>query len=86
LTSEITTKVRASDDPQVILQTAVSELRRVLQASRAQALVVSPAQLAQPEEQDSGRHSPSALDKSSTEPTSEHSQSPQPPSGASANG
>jgi K+-sensing histidine kinase KdpD len=39
LTSEIITKVRASNDPQVILQTAVGELRRALQASRAQALV-----------------------------------------------
>lgn len=36
LTSEITAKVRASNEPQVILSTAVSELRRALQASRAQ--------------------------------------------------
>ena len=39
LTGEIVSKVRSSNDPQVILQTAVSELRRALQASRAQAIV-----------------------------------------------
>jgi len=39
LTGEITARVRASNDPQVILQTAVKELRRALQADRAQLLV-----------------------------------------------
>lgn len=39
LTSEITAKVRASNDPQVILQTAASELRRALQAQRTQVLL-----------------------------------------------
>lgn len=39
LTSEITAKVRASNNPQVILQTAVSELRRALQAKQAQVMV-----------------------------------------------
>ena len=41
LTGEITAKVRSSNDPQVILQTAVLELRRALQASRAQVLLQS---------------------------------------------
>jgi GAF domain-containing protein len=36
LVTEITTKIRASNDPQFMLQTAVSELRQVLQAKRAQ--------------------------------------------------
>jgi GAF domain-containing protein len=36
LASAITAKVRASNDPQVILQTAVRELREALQAQRAQ--------------------------------------------------
>ncbi|MEW5872419.1 MAG: GAF domain-containing protein [Chloroflexota bacterium] len=49
LTAEITAKVRSSDDPQVILQTAVSELRRALQASRAQALIVETKPVAPPE-------------------------------------
>jgi GAF domain-containing protein len=35
LTGEITAKLRASNDPQVILQTAVNELRQALQASQA---------------------------------------------------
>jgi len=39
LTGEITARVRSSDDPQIILQTAVRELRRALQASRAQVLL-----------------------------------------------
>ena len=39
LTGEIIAKVRSSNDPQVILQTAVRELRRALQADRAQLLV-----------------------------------------------
>ncbi len=41
LVAEITTKVRASNDPQVILQTAVSELRQALGAHRAQVLLES---------------------------------------------
>jgi len=39
MTGEIISKVRSSNDPQVILQTAVSELRRALQASRAQVMI-----------------------------------------------
>ena len=39
LASEITAKVRASNDPQIILQTAIKELRQVLQAPKAQILV-----------------------------------------------
>jgi GAF domain-containing protein len=42
LTSEITARMRSSDDPQLILQTAIQELRRALQASRAQVLLYSP--------------------------------------------
>jgi GAF domain-containing protein len=41
LTGEITAKLRASNDPQMILKTAVSELRRALQADRAQLLLQS---------------------------------------------
>jgi len=41
LTGEITARVRASNDPQIILQTAVSELRRALKADHAQLLVRS---------------------------------------------
>lgn len=41
LTSEITSKVRMTNDPQTILQTAVSELRRALQASRAEVQVTT---------------------------------------------
>jgi GAF domain-containing protein len=41
LAGEITAKVRASNDPQTILQTAVRELRQVLQANRVQVLVQS---------------------------------------------
>ncbi len=39
LTSEITARIRASNDPRVILQTAAHELRRALHASQAQLLV-----------------------------------------------
>jgi GAF domain-containing protein len=39
LTSEIVTKMRASNDPQTIIQTAVLELRKALQVDRAQLLV-----------------------------------------------
>ena len=39
LTGEIAAKVRASNDPQTIMQTAVRELRRALRADQAQVLV-----------------------------------------------
>ncbi len=39
LASEITTKVRASNDPQTILQTAVLELHKALKANRAQVIL-----------------------------------------------
>lgn len=39
LASEITARMRLSNDPQAILQTAVHELRQALQANRAQILV-----------------------------------------------
>jgi GAF domain-containing protein len=39
LVSEITTKLRASNDPQTILQTVVSELRQALQAKDARILI-----------------------------------------------
>ncbi len=38
LAGEITARLRASNDPQVILQTAVTELRQALQAAQAQVL------------------------------------------------
>jgi GAF domain-containing protein/HAMP domain-containing protein len=38
MVSDITTKLRASNDPQVILQTAVQELRQALRAKRAQVI------------------------------------------------
>ncbi len=41
LAGEITAKVRASNDPQTIMQTAVRELRQALQANRVQVLVQS---------------------------------------------
>ena len=41
LTGEITAKLRASDDPQTILKTAVRELRQALQADKAQLLIQS---------------------------------------------
>lgn len=41
LTGEITAKVRSSNDPQTIMQTAVRELRRALHASRAKVSVQS---------------------------------------------
>lgn len=44
LTGEITAKMRSTNDPQAILETAVRELRRALQASRAQILVQKPAE------------------------------------------
>jgi GAF domain-containing protein len=39
LAGEITARMRASNDPQVILKTAVRELRRALQTQRAQILI-----------------------------------------------
>ena len=39
LAGEITAKLRASNQPEAILQTAVKELRRALQASKAQVLI-----------------------------------------------
>jgi GAF domain-containing protein len=39
LTSEITARIRASNDPSAILQTAVRELRQALQADRAQIML-----------------------------------------------
>jgi len=39
MVTEITTKIRASTDPQTMLQTAVSELRDALQAQRAQMVI-----------------------------------------------
>ena len=44
LVSEITTKLRASNDPQVILQTAMNELRQVLKTKRTQ--FVTPREIA----------------------------------------
>jgi GAF domain-containing protein len=41
LVTEITTKIRAANDPQTMLQTAVLELRQALQAQRAQVLLGS---------------------------------------------
>jgi GAF domain-containing protein len=39
LTSQITARVRASNDPQEILQTAMQELRKALQATQTQIVV-----------------------------------------------
>jgi len=39
LAGEITAKLRATNDPQVILQTAIQELRQALGAARTQALL-----------------------------------------------
>ncbi|MBC8504161.1 MAG: GAF domain-containing protein [Anaerolineales bacterium] len=41
MVTEITTKIRASTDPQTMLQTAVSELREALRAQRAQMVIQS---------------------------------------------
>jgi DNA-binding LacI/PurR family transcriptional regulator/GAF domain-containing protein len=46
LVSEITTRLRTSNDPQTILQTAASELRRALNAKSARVLIESLEQLA----------------------------------------
>jgi GAF domain-containing protein len=39
LVGQISTKLRASNDPQVILQTAVAELRKALHAQKAQVII-----------------------------------------------
>jgi GAF domain-containing protein/HAMP domain-containing protein len=41
LVGQITTKLRATNDPQVILQTAVTELRKALHAQKAQVIIQS---------------------------------------------
>jgi GAF domain-containing protein len=46
MVSEITTRLRASNDPQTILQTAAGELRRALHAKNARVLIESMEQLA----------------------------------------
>ena len=46
LVSEITTRLRTSNDPQTILQTAASELRRALNAKSARVMIESLQQLA----------------------------------------
>jgi GAF domain-containing protein len=46
LVSEITTKLRLSNDPQAILQTAVGELRHALNAKNARVRIESPEQFA----------------------------------------
>lgn len=43
LVTDITTKIRATNDPQTMLRTAVSELREALQAHRAQ-MIIQPTQ------------------------------------------
>jgi GAF domain-containing protein/DNA-binding LacI/PurR family transcriptional regulator len=52
LVSEITTRLRTSNDPQTILQTAASELRRALNAKSARVLIESIEQLAARREMD----------------------------------
>jgi GAF domain-containing protein len=47
MAGEITAKLRASNDPQVILQTAVQELRQALGATRTQALLDTRAPVAE---------------------------------------
>ncbi|MGE5224891.1 MAG: GAF domain-containing protein, partial [Omnitrophica WOR_2 bacterium] len=42
LVADITTKMRASNDPEVILQTAAVELRKALRARRAQVVIKTP--------------------------------------------
>ena len=58
MTGEIVTKMRASNDPQTILETAVVELRKALQANRAQLLVrtAEPVKRAIPEKGQNGRN------------------------------
>jgi GAF domain-containing protein/HAMP domain-containing protein len=48
LVAQITSRLRASNDPQAILQTAVRELRSALQAQKAQ--ILAPNQIETPEE------------------------------------
>ena len=42
LAAQITARMRATNDPQTILQTAVQELRQALQAQHAQAVIQAP--------------------------------------------
>jgi len=64
LTGEITARMRASNDPQAILQVAARELRRALQADKAQLVVQSmPVTTLRPEEtQRPEAAQPTALD------------------------
>ena len=50
LVSEITTKIRSTNDPQVMLETAVSELRQALHVNRVQVLMNPQKQTPLPEE------------------------------------
>ena len=62
LVGHITTKLRASNDPQVILQTAVTELRKALRAQKAQVIIrARPAQEAEPED---GQNQPPKIQNS----------------------
>jgi GAF domain-containing protein len=65
IVSEITTRLRATNNPQTILQTAAGELRRALNAKNARILIQSPKQSPeQPLEQDNKEYDPvSALDE-----------------------
>jgi GAF domain-containing protein len=64
IAGEITARVRASNDPQVILQTAVSELRRALGAGRVQAVVAEARQPdgAAPEPFSPANHAPTEIE------------------------
>lgn len=70
LVSEITTKLRASNDPQVILETATRELRQALRAKRAQ-VVIPPPIRHQPTDQ------PAPEDGNGDEPSPNGSDQPQ---------
>ncbi len=63
LASEITAKLRSTNDPQAIMQTAVKELREALRASRAQVLLnpVTPNQSASKDSGDNGHSKTNAL-------------------------
>ncbi len=56
LVTEITTKMRATNDPQAIIQTALEELRRALHAQQAQVLFVTNGQnpTSEPDQQPQG--------------------------------
>jgi GAF domain-containing protein len=45
LVGQITTKLRSSNDPQIILQTAVTELRKALHAQKAQVILQAQSSL-----------------------------------------